>query len=111
MSSAAWSTRGRARAGCRLGSCSCGERLREPLSEGGPGWASPASTQTGLPIVGALIFPVGFVMIVLLGFDLVTGSFALLPLGVLGGRIGIAQLVKNWVWVFAGNLIGGIVYA
>ena len=73
--------------------------------------AVTASTQTGLPIVGALIFPVGFVMIVLLGFDLVTGSFALLPLGVLEGRIGIAQLVKNWVWVFVGNLIGGVVYA
>src|SRR5262245_19353460 len=73
--------------------------------------AVTASTQTGLPIVGALIFPVGFVMIILLGFDLVTGSFALLPLGVLSRRIGIAQLAKNWIWVFIGNLIGGIVYA
>ena len=73
--------------------------------------AVTASTQTGLPIVGALIFPVGFVMIVLLSLDLVTGSFALLPLGVLEGRIGIAQLAKNWLWVFVGNLIGGVVYA
>jgi len=69
------------------------------------------SAQTGLPISGALIFPVGFVMIVLLGLDLVTGSFALLPLGVLEGRIGIAQLAKNWFWVFVGNLIGGVLYA
>ena len=30
---------------------------------------------TGQPLVGALIFPVGLVMIVLLGLDLVTGSF------------------------------------
>ena len=73
--------------------------------------AVTASAQTGLPIVGALIFPVGFVMIVLLGLDLVTGSFALLPLGVLEGRIGIAQLLKNWFWVFIGNLIGGALYA
>jgi formate transporter len=73
--------------------------------------AVTASAQTGLPIVGALIFPVGFVMIVLLGLDLVTGSFALLPLGVLEGRIGIAQLLKNWLWVFVGNLIGGVLYA
>jgi len=73
--------------------------------------AVTTSTQTGLPIVGALIFPVGFVMIVLLGLDLVTGSFALLPLAVLEGRIGIAQLAKNWVWVFVGNLIGGALYA
>src|SRR5215472_19184130 len=73
--------------------------------------AVTASTQTGLQIVGALIFPVGFVMIVLLGLDLVTGSFALLPLGALEGRIGISQVIKNWIWVFVGNLIGGVVYA
>ena len=37
----------------------------------------PASDQTNIPVVGALLFPVGFVMIVLLGLELVTGSFAL----------------------------------
>ncbi|MGB7036407.1 MAG: formate/nitrite transporter family protein, partial [Xanthobacteraceae bacterium] len=36
--------------------------------------------QTNQPLVGALIFPVGFILIVLLGLDLVTGSFGLLPL-------------------------------
>src|SRR5260370_21187139 len=30
------------------------------------------------PIVGALLFPVGFVMLVLLGLELATGNFALL---------------------------------
>ena len=40
-----------------------------------------ATMQTGQPIVGALIFPVGFVMIVLLGLELVTGSFALRAAG------------------------------
>ena len=38
-----------------------------------------ATVQTGQILVGALIFPVGFVMIVLLGLELVTGSFAVLP--------------------------------
>jgi formate transporter len=41
--------------------------------------AFTASKQTTFPIVGALIFPVGFVLIVLLGLELVTGNFALLP--------------------------------
>ncbi len=40
-----------------------------------------ATVQTGQILVGALIFPVGFVMIVLLGLELVTGSFAVLPHG------------------------------
>jgi hypothetical protein len=34
---------------------------------------------TGQPLVGAIIFPVSLVMIVLLGLELVTGSFGLLP--------------------------------
>jgi formate transporter len=70
-----------------------------------------ANTQTGQPIVGALVFPVGFAMIVLLGLELVTGSFALLPMAVLQGRATVPQLLANWGWVFVGNLAGGLVYA
>ena len=73
--------------------------------------AFTATAQTGLGIVGALIFPVGFVMIVLLGLELVTGNFAVVPLGVMDGKTKMANLLFNWTWVFAGNLIGGILYA
>src|SRR5574337_2136406 len=69
--------------------------------------AFTATIQTGLGIVGALIFPVGFVMIVLLGLELVTGNFALVPLGVMNGKIKMANVWFNWGWVFLGNLIGG----
>jgi formate/nitrite transporter FocA (FNT family) len=70
-----------------------------------------ATVQTGQPIVGALIFPVGFVMIVLLGLELVTGSFALLPLAMLRGRATPGTVLVNWSWVFAGNLMGSVFYA
>jgi len=70
-----------------------------------------ATVQTGQPIVGALIFPVGFVIIVLLGLELVTGSFALLPLAVLRRQATAATVVTNWSWVFLGNLIGSVFYA
>jgi formate/nitrite transporter len=70
-----------------------------------------ATVQTGQPIVGALIFPVGFVMIVLLGLELVTGSFALLPLAMLRGKTSAATVLTNWSWVFVGNLIGAVIYA
>jgi formate/nitrite transporter len=73
--------------------------------------AFTATAQTSLGIVGALIFPVGFVMIVLLGLELVTGNFALIPLGVMDGKIKVADLIFNWSWVFLGNLIGGVLYA
>jgi formate/nitrite transporter len=69
-----------------------------------------ASAQ-GLPaLVGALIFPVGFVSLVLLGQELATGNFAFLPMGVLAGKVRVPQMLRNWVLVYAGNLIGSVLY-
>ena len=73
--------------------------------------AFTGTAQTSLGIVGALIFPVGFVMIVLLGLELVTGNFALVPLGVMDGKLKNENLWFNWGWVFLGNLLGGVLYA
>lgn len=66
----------------------------------------------GMPgIVGAIIFPVGFVMLVLLGFELATGNFALLPAALIDGRISAGSMIRNWTWVYIGNLIGSLLYA
>ena len=65
---------------------------------------------TGQPLVGALIFPVSLVMIVLLGLELVTGSFGLLPLARLEDGVDTRKIVANWSWVFVGNLIGSVIY-
>lgn len=66
----------------------------------------------GLPgFVGALAFPVGFVILVLLGLELVTGNFALLPQGVIAGRVSGTALARNWIWVYVGNLLGSLLYA
>src|SRR5438094_9306670 len=73
--------------------------------------AFTASLQTKVGFVGALAFPVGFVMIALPGLELVTGNFALLPLGVREGKMTLAALLSNWTWVFLGNLIGSVFYA
>src|SRR5215831_3298032 len=73
--------------------------------------AFTASLQTKVGLTGALVFPVGFVMIVLLGLELVTGNFALLPPGLLEGRVPLGALLANWGWVFLGNLLGSIFYA
>jgi len=63
------------------------------------------------PIVGAILFPVGFVILVLLGMELVTGNFALLPAGVMAGTVRVTMLLRNWGWVYLGNLIGSVLYA
>jgi formate/nitrite transporter len=54
---------------------------------------------------------VGFVIIVLLGLELVTGSFALLPLAAMEGKTTTSRVMANFAWVFLGNLLGSLVYA
>jgi len=64
-----------------------------------------------VPPLGALVFPVGFVIIVLLGLELVTGSFAVLPVAAWHERIPAQAVVLNLAWVFLGNLLGSLFYA
>jgi formate/nitrite transporter len=72
--------------------------------------AFTGAVQTNVPLVGALIFPVGLIAIVLLGLELVTGSFALVPLPWLDGEVKFSAVLINWGWVFIGNLIGSVAY-
>jgi formate transporter len=73
--------------------------------------AYTASTQTGLDIIGAAIFPAGFVLILLLNLELVTGSFAMLPIAKLRRQTTIPLILRNFSWAFIGNLIGSVFYA
>jgi formate transporter len=72
--------------------------------------AFTGAVTTGQPLVGALIFPVSLVMIVLLGLELVTGSFALVPLARLEGKASWNAVIANWSWVFLANLLGSIAF-
>ena len=73
--------------------------------------AITATSQTGLPIVGALIFPACFVIVVVMGLELVTGSFAILPAAYFDKKIGFSAMMKNLLLVFIANLFGGLLYA
>jgi len=72
--------------------------------------ALTGAVQTGQPLVGALIFPVGLILIVLLGLDLVTGAFGLVPLPWVERDASAGSLLANFAWIFLGNLIGSVVY-
>jgi formate transporter len=73
--------------------------------------AFAANAQGLAPVFGAILFPVGFAMIVVLGLELVTGSFAMVPAAFLAGRVSLPCVSVNLAWVFLGNLIGGCLYA
>ena len=71
------------------------------------------NTQLGIPIVAAAFFPVGFCMLYLMGFDLLTGVFVLCPLAVIDKRPGCtwAGVLRNWGLVFIGNFAGALTVA
>src|SRR5699024_27132 len=57
------------------------------------------------------IFPTGFIMILLLNLELVTGSFAVIPLAVLHKLTNIPLMIRNFSWAFFVNILGCIFYA
>ena len=76
-------------------------------------FAVTVTQSTGQPLVGALLFPVGFCMLYLLGYDLLTGVVVLTPLALIDRRPGVTfgGMMRNWVIVFLGNFAGALTVA
>ncbi len=76
-------------------------------------FAIAIAVQTGSPLIGAILFPVGFCMLYLMGFDLLTGVFMLTPLALLDKRPGVTVngVLRNWGLVFVGNFAGALTVA
>ncbi|RZA04560.1 MAG: formate/nitrite transporter family protein [Moraxellaceae bacterium] len=76
-------------------------------------FAITIAVQTGIFLLGAILFPVGFCMLYLMGFDLLTGVFVLTPLAFLDKRPGVtlSGILRNWGLVFVGNFAGALVVA
>ena len=76
-------------------------------------FAITINVQTGQPLAGAILFPVGFCILYLLGFDLLTGVFTLCPLALIDKRPGVTMsgILRNWSLVFVGNFAGAMTVA
>ncbi len=76
-------------------------------------FAVTVAVNTGNFLIGALLFPVGFCTLYLLGFDLLTGVFTLVPLALLDKRPGVTVkgMLRNWGLVFVGNFAGAFTVA
>ncbi len=76
-------------------------------------FAVTVAVKSGSPILGAVLFPVGFIMLYLMKFDLLTGVFTLVPLAVFDKRPGatVGQVFRNWGLVFTGNFAGALAVA
>src|SRR4026208_1838814 len=77
------------------------------------GFAVTITVSPGQPLVGAILFPVGFCMLYLLGFDLLTGVFVLAPLALIDKRPGVTLggVLRHWGLVFVGNFAGAFTVA
>jgi formate/nitrite transporter len=76
-------------------------------------FAITIAVQTNNFLLGAILFPVGFCMLYLMGFDLLTGVFVLAPLALLDKRPGVTVngVLRNWGLVFIGNFAGALTVA
>jgi formate transporter len=76
-------------------------------------FAVTVTVTTSSPLLGAVLFPVGFCMLYLLGYDLLTGVFMLTPLALIDKRPGVTVggMLRNWGLVFLGNFAGALLVA
>ncbi|BAE75260.1 putative formate transporter 1 [Sodalis glossinidius str. 'morsitans'] len=61
--------------------------------------------------LGASVFPVGLVLTVLAGGELLTGNMMTLPMALFSRQIGVLALIRNWFWVTLANFIGSLMIA
>src|SRR5579875_2241966 len=71
----------------------------------------PDSLASIKSLLGGAVFPVGLMLVVIAGAELLTGNMMTLPLALHAKKIGIGGLVYNWFWVLIGNLIGALFVA
>ena len=76
-------------------------------------FAVTINVQTGQPLAGAILFPVGFCLLYLMGFDLLTGVMTLVPLALIDKRPGVTWrgVLRNWGLVFVGNFASAFLVA
>lgn len=75
------------------------------------GLCSQMVTAEGMPkALSALVFSVGLIMVVLSGSELFTGNCMMFS-AVCTGAVRIKDVIRNWFYVYLGNLLGSVILA
>ncbi|MFD0698204.1 formate/nitrite transporter family protein [Paenibacillus sp. GCM10027628] len=61
--------------------------------------------------IGAAFFPIGLILTLVAGGELLTGNMMAVPAAYLAGRIRLRQVVKNWMVITVSNFIGALFVA
>jgi len=88
---------------------SFGGLLSQVLQGGAAGLT--ASNPGIVKVLGGFVFPVGLVMILLQGQELLTSNMMSFPMAVVKKKIPWWGLPTNWIIVFFGNLAGSLFFA
>ena len=66
------------------------------------------TTYSVAKLLSALVFPIGLILVILMKTELFTGN-SLLIIQLLKHEIKLKQLLKNWLIVYIGNLVGSLI--
>lgn len=61
--------------------------------------------------LGASVFPVGLILVIIAGGELLTGNMMALPIALMSGRISWSKLANNWFWITISNFVGAVFVA
>lgn len=75
------------------------------------GYGFPEAPTALQKIISGCVFPIGLILIVILGGELFTGNNAMLIPAYMQRRYGIRAVIRNWSIVYFGNFIGAVAFA
>ncbi len=61
-------------------------------------------------ILSSIVFPIGLFMVLVGGAELFTGN-CLIAIPVLSGKAKVSGMLRNWIVVYLGNMVGGFIIA
>jgi formate/nitrite transporter len=62
-------------------------------------------------LLGAAVFPIGLILVIIGGGELLTGNMMSLPTAMFAGRITLSAVARNWLLVTIANLMGALFVA
>lgn len=78
----------------------------------GCGFPEVTATNPSLQrLLSGITFPIGLILVVVLGAELFTGNNATLMPGLMKGEHGWKAVTRNWLVVYFGNFIGALLFA
>lgn len=73
--------------------------------------SAPAEWGSIATFIGAAVFPIGLILVLLAGGELLTGNMMAVPLARMAGRISTGDLFKNLVLITLSNFVGALFVA